>query len=243
MIKTCLNCGKTFKTYQGKVKTCSRECGCALNRRRKLDRARTLIPHGVIDRRTKDRKCEIPAFKNCVICGQTFAVSKSQINNYSTCSSACSSIHKESINRKYPDGKKTCPVCKSDFVIRLNDHNTKHRVYCSDECRLIGLNSTPRPKKKMFLHLSRGYIRATINEESGIQRHVMMHRYVMEQKLGRPLTSKERVHHINGNKIDNRPENLMLFSSQSEHIKYEHLTHQRIVNHKTRKRDEKGRFS
>lgn len=46
------------------------------------------------------------------------------------------------------------------------------------------------------------------------------HRAVAEQILGRPLRKGEVVHHINHDKRDNRPENLMIFSSQAEHARW-----------------------
>ena len=47
--------------------------------------------------------------------------------------------------------------------------------------------------------------------------YVHVHIIVAEQKLGRRLHDKEVVHHKNGNKLDNSPENLDVLSSHSEH--------------------------
>lgn len=45
-----------------------------------------------------------------------------------------------------------------------------------------------------------------------------MHRVVVEQVLGRKLEKGEIVHHIDGDKWNNKPENLQVMT-QSEHIK------------------------
>jgi hypothetical protein len=53
-----------------------------------------------------------------------------------------------------------------------------------------------------------GYLYRTIQG-----RHIAEHRLVMEIFLGRTLTKEENVHHINGNKLDNRLENLELWNT------------------------------
>lgn len=76
-------------------------------------------------------------------------------------------------------------------------------------------NYEPIPVKKRsedgFYTTTSGYKAKKVDGKQ-----VMQHRLVMEDKIGRLLEPNEHVHHMNGIRDDNRPENLELWSGRKD---------------------------
>ena len=101
---------------------------------------------------------------------------------------------------------KICLGCKQPF-----DARRSNLVCCSNACRILSIRGKPRASRGGHVTKS-GYRLLSIG-----QRHIFEHRYVMEQFLGQRLAPNERVHHIDGNRLNNALENLAIVSSQREH--------------------------
>lgn len=96
-----------------------------------------------------------------------------------------------------------CEGCGSPFrQLKWKGYVQK---YCSRSCANRARGGTGYIDKSGYRRISLGSRDAGVDVE---------HRVVMEQMLGRKLLSHETVHHKNGVRTDNRPENLELWSNR-----------------------------
>lgn len=72
---------------------------------------------------------------------------------------------------------------------------------------------------------SNGYIKIKVGSDHHLAHangYAYEHRLVAEQMLGRRLGKREKVHHRNKIKTDNRPRNLKVFDRQKSHMEAHH---------------------
>lgn len=138
----------------------------------------------------------------CDWCGKEIHRYPSHVKRHNFCSKACCiAFSSKSKNPKgYKDIKDLTSVSKRMSELNRNLNPTRMTQKTREKIRIARLG---KGEGKTYTKL--------------YGRHE--HRIVAEQILGRKLLPGEIVHHIDGNKRNNSPNNILVLSSQSEHAK------------------------
>ena len=138
----------------------------------------------------------------CDWCGIEISRYPSQIKRFNFCCRKCLADY--SNKTRNPEGyKKLKDYTKmSEHLSKLNQEINPSRM-------------TPQTRQKLRDSRLGSGNGVTYAKYFGVHEH----RVVAEKLLGRALTDEEVVHHVDGNKRNNDPENLMVLPSQSEHAK------------------------
>ena len=111
----------------------------------------------------------------------------------------------------FVEKKKEIINCKCGCGEKFNKYDSRNRV----KYFIQGHNSVRslNPNWNGGIYINRGYITENIGKN-----YKRQHRRIVEEFIGRPLKPEEHIHHKNGDKMDNRIENLQIVSN-SEHGK------------------------
>jgi hypothetical protein len=171
---------------------------------------------GTEQRRFCSRTCanrrQQPTIHMCEECSSPFSVRPNKVaaGKGHFCSRAC---YLASVKRP----EKRCAYC-GELIPETGWHHAAK--YCSQRCYRT---DQPNPAwKGGRITDKHGYVLVWVPGHPMTRGHgyIAEHRLVMAETLGRNLGPQEVVHHINGNRDDNRVENLQVFASQAQHIRH-----------------------
>ena len=118
------------------------------------------------------------------------------------------------------NAKHCSPECMAESCrIRARKHYYEKRkhpcILCGRLCKALVCQLCSSTNRYYDKH--GGYVFLRMPSYPGSKKNgtILEHRYVMEQFLGRQLTSNEVVHHLNGVRNDNRIQNLALVTEKS----------------------------
>lgn len=113
-----------------------------------------------------------------------------------------------------------CQNCGKEFNIFPS--HLKNRKFCSKKCFYTShyyksnCNGYITINKNLLSIKEQKKFKSMFRKDNNCKEH----RIIASRLLKRPLLQKEIIHHINGIKTDNHPENLYLFNNNKEHIEY-----------------------